>query len=236
MSTATRVDLLRRGEAAGGRRLRGAATDDPLSPRGRADMERVLAGADGWDAIVTSPMQRCHAFAQAAAAALDLPLGVDARLVEYDFGAWSGRELDALWADAGDALAAFFADPDARTPPGGEAAPDFRARVRAAWADLLARHAGTHVLVVGHGGVLRQLVTDTLGATRPMHHALAWPNAALSRLEVFEDPEYGRSTRPGVPRAGVLTPFASGGRSCMQICRPAAAIAACPERALRANG
>ena len=44
MSGETRIDLLRHGEPAGGRLLRGCATDDPLTERGRAEMERVKIG------------------------------------------------------------------------------------------------------------------------------------------------------------------------------------------------
>lgn len=193
MSTATRVDLLRHGEAAGGRRLRGARSDDPLSPRGLDDMRRVLRAAGPWDALVASPLQRCRACAQEAAEGLGIPLALEARLAEYDFGDWSGRDLDELWAGHGDALATFFADPDRLTPPGGEAAPAFRERVRAAWADLLAHHGGTRVLVIAHGGVLRQLVGDALGLPGSSFRALEWPHAALSRVRVFDDPDHGRS-------------------------------------------
>jgi broad specificity phosphatase PhoE len=62
--------------------------------------------------------------------------------------------------------------------------------VRAAWADLLERAAGGRVLIVGHGGVLRQYVADTLGVPGNPHAALEWPHAAMSRIRVFDDPPY----------------------------------------------
>lgn len=193
MSAATRVDLLRHGVLVGGRRLRGSATDDLLSPRGWADMERVARHEGPWDTIVSSPMQRCHVFARATGAALDIPVAADERFAEYDFGDWSGREVDALWAEQGDALATFFADPDSQTPPGGEDAASFRARVRAGWVDLLAHGAGRRVLLVSHGGVLRQLLADALGMTGPIFTSLEWPHAALTRLRAFDDPVHGHT-------------------------------------------
>lgn len=194
MTTETRVDLLRHGEAEGGRRLRGSGTDDPLSPRGWVDMIAVLDREGPWDRIVSSPMRRCADFARVAGERLGVPMVLEPRFTEYDFGAWGGRALEELWAREGEALARFFADPDAVTPPGGEAAVDFRARVRAAWGELLASGAGGAVLLVGHGGVLRQLVADALGVPFSLHAALEWPNAALSRVRVFDDAVAGRTT------------------------------------------
>ena len=184
----TWVDLLRHGEVAGGPRLRGARSDDPLTVAG-SDALAAATNGQSWDVIATSPALRCHAFARTLAERLQAPLCVDTRLGEYDFGDWDGRPLDALWREAGNELAAFFADPDALTPPGGETAAHFRARVRAAWAELVERGGGGRVLVLGHGGVLRQFVADTLGIPGNPHVALEWPHAAMSRIRVFEAPD-----------------------------------------------
>jgi len=156
-------------------------------------MRRMAEREGPWDLVAASPLARCRAFAEWLAAQAGIEQWTDSRLTEYDFGDWDGVDLDALWARDGTRLAAFLGDPDAMTPPGGETAPAFRARVAAARAELLRRGAGRHVLVVGHGGVLRQFVADALG-TRTLHAALEWPHAALSRLHVFDDP-------PAPPRA-----------------------------------
>lgn len=183
----TIVDLLRHGEAAGGRKLRGRGTDDPLTLRGRADMERMAAHAGPWDVVASSPMQRCIAFAEPLARQAGARLIVEERFSEYDFGEWGGQMLDELWARHGDALAAFFSDPGRVTPPGGERAAAFRERVRSGWNALLHTAPGERVLLVAHGGVLRQLVADALGVPFALHAALEWPHAAHSRLRVFAD-------------------------------------------------
>ena len=118
---------------------------------------------------------------------------VDERLREYDFGDWDGRSFEGLWADHGDALAAFLGDPDSGAPPNGEAAGAFRQRVRAAWGDLIAAGAGERILLIGHGGVLRQLVADTLGVAPTAHAALEWPHAAVARVRVVDAPAHPRS-------------------------------------------
>lgn len=193
MATETVVDLLRHGEVAGGARLRGARSDDPLTEAGRAALRASVGGGQRWDLVATSPLARCRAFAEELAGTLDAGLVVDDRLREYDFGDWDGQPFDRLWAERGDALATFFGDPDSAAPPNGETAATFRARVRAAWDALVERGAGGCVLVVGHGGVLRQFVADTLGVPGNPHAALEWPHAAMSRVRVFNDPPYPRS-------------------------------------------
>lgn len=192
MMTETVIDLLRHGEPEGGARLRGARTDDPLSPAGWTALHAAVGERRDWNLIASSPLARCRAFAETLAADAGLAATVDARLGEYDFGDWDGRAFDELWAEAGEALAGFFGDPDRAPPPHGEIAAAFRARVRAALDELVAAAAGGRILIVGHGGVLRQFVADTLGVPGNPHAALEWPHAAMSRIRVFDDPPHPR--------------------------------------------
>lgn len=207
MAVETLLDLLRHGAVAGGARLRGARTDDPLDEAGWQQLDAATRHDPGWELIASSPSARCLAFAEAFAERTGIELEVDERLREYDFGDWDGRPLDELWHEQGDALARFLGDSDTLTPPGGEPAADFRARARAARDDLLDRHAGRHLLLLAHGGVLRQLVADALGAPG-LHHALEWPPAAISRIRVIDDPPHPRSqslawhARPTADAAG----------------------------------
>ncbi|MEX0607747.1 MAG: histidine phosphatase family protein [Halofilum sp. (in: g-proteobacteria)] len=191
MASELRIDLLRHGEVAGGRKLRGARTDDPLTERGWRQLQQATGQSGPWDRVVSSPLVRCRAFAESLTGA---DLRVDPRLSEYDFGDWDGCPLDALWAEQGDALAAFLSDPGLVTPPNGEAASEFCTRVRAAWDDLVGSpDAGEHILVIGHGGVLRQWLAGALGAPMAAHASIEWPHGALSRLRVYLDPPHPRS-------------------------------------------
>lgn len=191
MADETIVDLVRHGEVAGELCLRGGRTDDPLSQRGWAQLRRAVADGGRWEVVVSSPLARCRAFAESLAPSLRV--AQDERLAEYDFGDWDGRGLEQLWAEQGDALAAFLDDADRMTPPGGEHAADFRSRVRAAWNDLIDAERGRRMLVIGHGGVLRQWVSDALGAPMSAHARMEWPHAAMSRLRVYDDPPQPRA-------------------------------------------
>lgn len=193
MATETLVDLLRHGETVGGPRLRGSRCNDPLSETGMEQLRRATGDSPGWQLVVTSPLIRCRAFAESMAARDGCEILVEDRLGEYDFGEWDGRPFDELWRDHGDALAAFFGDPDTVTPPGGETVAAFRDRVRAAWNELLEGHGGKRILVISHGGVLRQIVGDVLGVGGPVHAVLEWPHASMSRVRVFEEPPRPRS-------------------------------------------
>jgi alpha-ribazole phosphatase/probable phosphoglycerate mutase len=180
------LDLMRHGEPVGGRRYRGQV-DDPLSEKGWAQM-RAAVGEDGvpWTRIVSSPLSRCRAFAETLAERHGLPLAFDERLKEVGFGIWEGKSAAEIDAEAPGTLARFKRDPLNERPPGAEPLVAFHARVASALDDLLARHAGEHLLLVGHAGVMRMALAWALEI--PLVHAyrVEVANASFTRLR-FDD-------------------------------------------------
>lgn len=154
----TFVGLLRHGEVTGGAVYRGR-TDDPLSLIGWAQMRAATEGLCSWDLIVSSPLQRCAAFAGEFAQTHGAPLVEEERLVEIDFGEWEGRSAAQLMWESPAALADFWRDPLNHPPPGGESLGQFQERVVAAWEALCRNHAGKRLLLVTHGGVIRMLLS-----------------------------------------------------------------------------
>ncbi len=157
----TTIDLIRHGEPEGGRRYRGSI-DDPLTDKGWCQMQAAIGDDCPWDAIITSPLRRCRAFADALGARHAIPVTADARLQEQDFGVWEGRSPDELRRLDPDQLRRFYADPVNARPEGAEAPEAFRARVVACWREILERHPGQQVLVVGHAGTIRAIVSHVL--------------------------------------------------------------------------
>ena len=177
----TTLDLMRHGEPVGGRRYRGQI-DDPLSEKGWAQMQAAVGESAPWTRIVSSPLLRCRAFAETLADAHGLPLPLDERLMEVGFGEWEGKSAAKIEQDAPGTLARFKADPVNARPVGAEPLADFHARVAVALTDLLAQHAGQHVLLVGHAGVMRMALAWALHI--PLEHAyrIEVATASLTRL------------------------------------------------------
>ncbi|WP_290650911.1 histidine phosphatase family protein [Aquisalimonas sp.] len=180
----TWVDLLRHGQPEGGQRYRGHQ-DDPLSHVGWEQMRAAVGARDRWDAVITSPLLRCRAFAQAIADERGIPLHVEPAFKEISFGRWEGLKAEEILARDGDRLAAFWSDGDANPPPGGEELGAFHARVAGAWARWTERLWGQHVLLVAHGGVIRMIVAEVLEVppTRIMA-GLHVPYACRSRVRM----------------------------------------------------
>lgn len=181
--TTTLIDLIRHGEPVGGRKYRGQL-DDPLSEKGWRQMRDAVGEHCPWQAIVSSPLTRCAAFAEELAARHGLPLQLDARLREIGFGAWEGKTAAELLADDPQRLANFWRDPLHHTPPGAETLSSFRERIITGWNKLLARHAGQHVLVVGHAGMMRMIIREVLDMPLDKLFRLQVGNAAITRIRI----------------------------------------------------
>ena len=143
------IDLLRHGEPTGGDRYRGDGVDDPLSPRGWDQMWAAVGAAAGWVRVVSSPLQRCRAFAEALGERLQIPVSVEPEL----------REVASRWPGA---LEAFHADPVTHRPRGAEPLEAFCGRVSRALDRLWQAAGAGPVLVVAHAGVLRAAAVQAL--------------------------------------------------------------------------
>ena len=192
-----RLTLLRHGEPQGGALYRGRR-DDPLSSTGWEQLRSATVEPAPWRGIVTSPLQRCAAFAHWLGGTRDIPVHVDARLQELDFGAWEGRTADAILAEDRDALLAFWDDPVGHPPPQGETLTDFAARIDAAQAGWQERMTAGPWLWVIHGGVIRVLLSRLLGM--PLTHMLRIdvPYACRSTVSLGDGPPrlLSHGTRP----------------------------------------
>ena len=188
MNEFTVVDLLRHGEPEGGQMFRGAL-DDPLSPRGWEQMRAAVGDCRDWDAVISSPLIRCAAFARELAAHLDRPLEIVNGFSEISFGRWEGRSVAEVHANDGPALARFWRDPVGCPIPGGEPVEAFDQRIGQAWDALLERYHGRHVLLVAHGGTIRMVLRRLLDMPVRRIWRIEVPFAALSRIRQHRDPQ-----------------------------------------------
>lgn len=159
--------------------------DVPLHPgwEGHADGLAVLARGAALRVIHSAPAARCQMVARRLATATGLPLRIDPRLAELDFGAWEGQP----WADIDRvALDRWAADPEGFAPPSGESGAALHRRALSFWADLL--REGQPAGVIAHGGPLRLLwalargrAPDLLASPPPQGRAALFPLPAVSR-------------------------------------------------------
>lgn len=126
-------------------------------------------------AMRVSPLRRCGLLAQSIEALrADLRHETDARLREFDFGAWEQRR----WADIGRAeFDTWMADFAHARPGGGDSVAELMARVAMAWDDW--RASGHDAVWVTHAGVIR--VARLLAAgRRQVCSASDWPADGLA--------------------------------------------------------
>ena len=158
----TRIDVIRHGEPEGGRRYRGYGIDDPLTDTGWQQMWGAVENITTWTHIVSSPLQRCCAFAEALAEKRGIDFSIDDRLKEIGFGAWEGKTPEEIIADDPGALDHFYDDPIHNRPAGAEPLDVFSQRVWQAYETIAQQYAGQHVLIIGHAGVARAVAANIL--------------------------------------------------------------------------
>lgn len=146
------IDLLRHGETEGGSQFNGK-TDVLLTEKGLQQMHVVSQTDQIWDRIISSPLGRCYHFSSLLAQQCAIPLSVDSRLQEMDFGRWEGKSAREIMAETPEALNDFWVDPICHAPPEGEALKYFQQRVLQVWSDIY--KSSQHSLLVTHGGVIR---------------------------------------------------------------------------------
>ena len=172
------IFLIRHGETVGNASRVVQHPDNPLSPRGIAQAERLarrLAG-EGIAHIVSSDFARAAGTARALERVLAVPLTFEPLLQERSFGDLRGTPYDELGLD-------MFA-PD-YAPSNGETWDAFHHRVDRAWARVQAVAAATagHLAVVTHGLVCRSLAERHLVLAAGNIVPLKWDNTSLTICE-----------------------------------------------------
>lgn len=178
----TVIDFIRHGEPQGGNRYRGNSIDDELSEKGWAQMRTAVGDVCPWTQIISSPLLRCHAFADELSRRHDLPLLVDDRLKEIGFGDWEGFTRAQIQARDLAQYQAFYADPVNNRPPGAEPLDVFFARVSQVMEMIATVFAGQQCLVVAHAGVIRAAMAHVLNIPAAAAYRMQVKNAGLTRF------------------------------------------------------
>lgn len=184
----TLMDLMRHGEPVGGSRYRGQM-DDPLSATGWEQMRAAVGNRHPWDVIVSSPLSRCQAFAEELSGRHNIPLEIEPRLQELGFGSWQGKTKDEISCYDPGLLQRFYRDPMNNRPDDSEGLADFRTRIQSGWNDALNRHAGKHILMICHAGVIRMVLALILDIPLSNLFRIKVAQASITRIECLEQGE-----------------------------------------------
>ena len=184
--TDTIIDLIRHGEPVGGSAFRGHNIDDPLSDKGWQQMRGAIGNHCPWSHIISSPMQRCIAFANELADKNKLSVTTDDRLKEVGFGEWEGHTPSELKQQRPKEYVDFYLDPVNQRPPGAEDLDAFISRVVSAYQQVAKQHTGQHVLIVAHAGVMRAVIAHVLQSEPLGLYRIKVNNAGIARIHISE--------------------------------------------------
>ena len=148
--------------------------DPGLDDLGRRQAEAIGAAVESPSRVVTSPLRRCRE----TAAAWGLPVAVDERLIEIDYGKLEGAKLADVPAST---WAAWQADPAWR-PPAGETLEELTARVSEALADLADEAESSDVVVVSHVSPIKAAVSWALGVGAEISWRCFVAQASITRV------------------------------------------------------
>lgn len=183
MSRILTLDLLRHGETEGGAIYRGR-TDSQLTETGRQQMlDKLSSHIDRWQVVYSSPLSRCSEIARQFCQQSSVPLQLDERLQELDFGLWEGMTLEQVWQEYPKQSESFWQNPEKCPPPEGESISDLRERLNQLLDELCACGAEP-LLLITHGGVIRALIAEVLGIAPENWSRLSISHGSLSRIRI----------------------------------------------------
>ncbi len=155
--------------------------DAPLTERGLAQARTLGPALADVTRVISSPLARARATADALGTGL--PVEIDERWVEIDYGEFDGQELGSVPAEV---WVRWRSDPDFR-PTGGETLAEAGLRVRSACEDLFAsdgdgaRGPGS-VVVVSHVSPIKLATCWALGLGDQGTWRLYLATASLTRI------------------------------------------------------
>lgn len=136
--------------------------DARLSPAGEGKIPRLAdeLAAFGPGAIFSSPASRAATLAKALSERTGIPVRLEPRLAERNYGSWEGQTWAQIQATDRDAMRQLLDDPEHFAPPGGETLFGVRDRMHA-WLQSLPN--AEMIIAITHGGPIGALLGSLQG-------------------------------------------------------------------------
>ncbi|WP_009631881.1 histidine phosphatase family protein [Synechocystis sp. PCC 7509] len=193
----TRAIVVRHGQSSYNteRRIQGRSDVSSLTQKGRDDALKTGTALShlNFATIYSSPLQRAKTTAEIIKECLATPAQIQStdNLREIDLSLWEGMlsqevkdnlpEDYRLWKEHPDEFVMLLPEKD-----GGEKkyfpVVSLYEQARQFWQEILARHDGETILIVGHNGINRALISTALGIAPNRYHSIQQSNCGISVL------------------------------------------------------
>lgn len=161
-----------------GNKLQGRI-DHPLDEVGRQQAIEIASVLTNIDRVISSPLIR----AKQTADAFGLPIEIDQRFIELDYGDFDGmlqKEVPATtWSE-------WRRNINFR-PPNGETLVELDVRVREALSELSNEARSKNVVVVSHVSPIKAAIAWTIGTEIGSSWRMLLDRASISRIEITEN-------------------------------------------------
>ena len=161
-----------------GNKLQGRI-DHPLDEVGRQQAIEIASVLKNIDRVISSPLIR----AKQTADAFGLPVEVDPRFIELDYGDFDGmlqKEVPApTWSE--------WRRNNNFRPPNGETLVELDLRVREALSELIYEARLKNVVVVSHVSPIKAAIAWTIGTEIGSSWRMLLDRASISRIEITEN-------------------------------------------------
>jgi phosphoserine phosphatase len=196
----TRVIIVRHGQSTynAEKRIQGRTDASKLTEQGRIASSKVgkALASIGFSAIYTSPLQRakdtaetiCNEFANRS----EQPpvLQTSEKLLEVDLPLWQGMTTAEVKEKFPEEYRSWHETPDRLQMPiqDGEETKEFfpvlalYEQARQFWQEVLQRHQGQTILIVGHNGINRALISTALSIPASRYHSIQQSNCNITVL------------------------------------------------------
>lgn len=197
----TRVVIVRHGQSSynAERRIQGRTDVSTLTEKGRKDARKVGAALSRltFAAVYSSPLQRAKHTAEAIAECFSSspPVKPVEQLMEVDLPLWQGMLLAEvkekfaedyrIWQQKPDEL--MMAVPQTQGVKEHYPVLALFEQARQFWQEILPRHSGETILIVGHNGINRALICTALEISPKRYHSIQQSNCGVSVLNFSEE-------------------------------------------------
>jgi phosphoserine phosphatase len=192
----TRVIIVRHGQSTYNtqKRIQGRSDASTLTEKGRSDAEKVgnVLKSIPFQAIYCSPLQRAKETAEiihskiVAYSGGNPSFATSEKLLEIDLPIWEGLLTSDVKQNQPEDYRIWHEEPEKLVMQVGDQEHfpvlALYAQARIFWQELLERHQGETILVVGHNGINRALISTALGVSPSRYHSLQQSNCGVSVL------------------------------------------------------